>query len=131
WKDLEIGSIGTQHTENWMLSAQNLGFYEYLYGAQYNLPRVYNQQMAENYQFAKGQGVIGHVAEIYPNWGEGPKPWVSAKLQWDPDQDVDLLLYDWYLHAVGEEAAPYLEQYFEKWEQIWTERMLESDWYLR
>src|SRR5699024_472365 len=57
------------------------------------------------------------------------KPWISAKLQWDPSQDVDLLLEDWYTSAVGNEAAPYLQAHFEHWEDIWTERMLDADWF--
>ncbi|MDF2671042.1 MAG: hypothetical protein K0R67_3348 [Paenibacillus sp.] len=129
WADLLIGTAGMQHTERWQQAATSLGFYDYMYGALYNVPRVYIHKMAENYQYGQEHGVIGHVAELYPNWGEGPKPWVSAKLQWNPDQNVDQLLNDWYVSAVGEEAAPYLQQYYEYWEQFWTTRIFTSDWY--
>src|SRR5690606_29570476 len=36
---------------------------------------------------------------------------------------------EWYELAVGEEAAPYLAQYYEYWEQFWTTRIYESEWY--
>ncbi|WP_158560245.1 DUF4838 domain-containing protein [Paenibacillus contaminans] len=130
WIDPPMGNAGASHTENWQNAATNLGWYEYLYGSPYSVPRVYPHQMAENYKYANEHGVIGHVAELYPNFGEGPKPWVSAKLQWDPEQDVDALLGEWYERAVGAQAAPYLQQYYEYWEQFWTTRIFESDWYL-
>ncbi|NLC43874.1 MAG: DUF4838 domain-containing protein, partial [Clostridiales bacterium] len=110
--------------------AENIGWYDYMYGAAYSLPRVYFNQMDENYKFAKDQGIIGHVAELYPNFaGEGPKAWLASKLQWDPDQDVDALLDDWYVSAVGEDAAPYLREYFEFWEEFWTVRILDFNWF--
>ncbi len=130
WIDPDMAAIGNDITEQWQLKADNLGFYEYLFGTPYNLPRVYMNQMADNYEYAKEHNVVAHVAELYPNFGEGPKPWLSAKLQWDPDQDVDLLLDEWYERTVGEDAASYLEQYFDLWENFWTVRVLNTDWYL-
>ncbi|MFD0714469.1 DUF4838 domain-containing protein [Paenibacillus sp. GCM10027626] len=129
WTDEPIGAAGKQHTENWLQSASSLGWYEYLYGSPYNVPRIYLHKMAENYRYGDEHGVIGHVAELYPNFGEGPKPWVSAKLQWNPNQDVDQLLQQWYTSAVGEEAAAYLRQYYELWEGFWTTRIFGSSWY--
>jgi alpha-glucuronidase len=43
---------------------------------------------------------------LIPFWGEGPKPWIYNKLQWNPNQNVDALLDDWYRAAVGEQDAP-------------------------
>ena len=112
-----------------MKSATNLGFYDYLYGAPYNIPRMYMQKMSENYRYAAEHSVIGHAGEMYPNFGEGPKPWISAKLQWNPQQDVNQLLEEWYVRAVGVEAAPYLQEYYEYWEHFWTTRIFKSSWY--
>ncbi|MBP1990854.1 DUF4838 domain-containing protein [Paenibacillus eucommiae] len=130
WLDESIGEVAEQHMESWRQVAVNLGWYEYLYGTPYNVPRVYNHKMADNYKYAQEQGVIGHVAELYPNFGEGPKPWLSAKLQWDSSQDVDQLLNEWYTRAVGADAALYLKQYYDYWEVFWTTRMFQSSWYL-
>jgi len=130
WIDPDIGPIGEAISTQWQLKADSLGWYEYMYGTPYNLPRVYMEQMADNYKYAKEHGVVAHVAELFPNFGEGPKPWVAAKLQWDPDQDVNLLIDDWVERAVGTAAADDLKSYYALWDQFWTERVFQSDWYL-
>src|SRR5699024_5868556 len=61
--------------------------------------------------------------------GDGPKAWLYAKLQWNPDQDVDALLDEWYKRAVGEAAASDLAAYFDMWESIWTKRLKDSPWF--
>ncbi|RAV20298.1 DUF4838 domain-containing protein [Paenibacillus contaminans] len=129
WVLPENETTGKGQTALWEAKATNIGFYEYLYGASYNLPRMYMQQMAENYKYAQDHKVIAHVAELYPNFGEGPKPWVSAKLQWNPNLDVNELEDEWYERAVGTAAAPYLKQYYEYWETFWTTRIFQSSWY--
>ncbi|RAV17794.1 hypothetical protein DQG23_25620 [Paenibacillus contaminans] len=129
WIDPIYGNDGKQHMTMWQPAANSLGWYEYLFGWPYTLPRVYPHEMAENYKYARDHGVIGHVAELAPNFGEGPKTWLSAKLQWDPDQNVDVLLNEWYVRAVGPESAPYLQQYYEHWEEFWTTRMFTTNWY--
>ncbi|MBP1988681.1 DUF4838 domain-containing protein [Paenibacillus eucommiae] len=130
WSDPELGNAGKDLTERWLQSATNLGYYEYLYGTPYNIPRTYVHRMADNYKYEQENGAIAHVAELITNFGEGPKPWVAAKLEWNADQDVDALLQQWYKRAVGEAAAPYLKQYFDHWEEFWTSRVFQSEWYL-
>ncbi len=129
WNDRDFGDTGMRHTQLWQQHATQLGWYEYLYGSPYALPRVYPHVMAENYKYAQHHNVTAHAAELYPNFGEGPKPWVSAKLQWNPDLDVDELLTEWYVRAVGDEAAPYLKSYYELYEKFWTMRIWETSWY--
>ena len=130
WADPVLGERGRELTRKWSEAAPGgLGWYEYLYGSPYMVPRFHVHQMAENYRFARANGAVAMYAELYPNWGEGPKPWISAKLQWNPDQDVDALLEEWYVRAVGEEAAPYLAAYYAHWEDFWTRRVFASDWY--
>ncbi|MBP1993822.1 DUF4838 domain-containing protein [Paenibacillus eucommiae] len=129
WSDPSMEEAGKQHAENWNEAATNLGFYEYFFGSLYNLPRVYMHKMDEVYKYAQELGVIGHVAELFPNFGEGPKPWVSAKLQWNPNLDTDELLNEWYERAVGTEAAPFLAQYYSQWEEFWTTRILDTKWF--
>jgi len=117
-------------TEAWTAVAANLGFYEYIYGSQYHVPRIYMETLSEMYKYAADNKVIGHVGELFPNFGgEGAKPWALAKLQWDADLDVNDLTYEWYERAVGEEAAPYLEQYYAIWENFWTNQIFATEWY--
>ncbi|MCU6710559.1 DUF4838 domain-containing protein [Paenibacillus sp. J5C_2022] len=130
WADPAAKAAGHQLTEQWLQRAAQVGFYDYIYGSPYLVPRLYPHLIADTYRYAQEQGVSAHYAELYPNWGEGPKAWLAAKLQWDPLQDVDVLLQEWYVRAVGEDAAPYLQDYYEHWEQFWTTEALSLPWFL-
>lgn len=131
WIDKEIESEGKRITEWWASKSPFLGWYDYIYGTPYLLPRVYFHKMAEYYRYGYANGVKTLTAEAYPNWGEGPKLYVALKLQWNPNLDVDTLLKDWYVSAVGEEAASDLEAYYEIWEDFWTKRILNTKWFTK
>jgi|LSQX01.3.fsa_nt_gb hypothetical protein len=131
WADPEIRAEGEEMTRAWHRASPTVGWYDYLYGTPFCLPRVYFHRMAEYYRFARASGVKVHYAEAYPNWGEGPKLYISLKLQWNPDQDVDQLLREWYDRAVGPAVAPELAAYYAHWEKFWTERALKSRWFSR
>jgi len=129
WIDAEIRSDGQRMTRRWHEACPLLGWYDYIYGSPYCLPRVWFHEMADYYRFGYANGVRAMYAEAYPNWGEGPKLYVSLKLQWDPRQDVDALLGDWYRRAVGPDAAGDLAAYYAHWEDFWTRRILASPWF--
>ncbi|BBH24226.1 hypothetical protein Back11_55710 [Paenibacillus baekrokdamisoli] len=129
WIDPVKRLEGHDHTERWKKAADHLAFYEYLYGTPYCVPRVYIHRMAENYKYARNTNVIAHVAELFPNFGEGPKPWISAKLQWNPFLNIEDLLSQWYIRTVGIKAASYLREYFEYWEYFWETRIFKTKWY--
>jgi len=129
WIDPEIRATGEALTRAWHEKSPVVGWYDYIYGTPYCLPRVWFHHMAEYYRFGHANGVRALYAEAYPNWGEGPKLYVSLKLQWDPEQDVDALLEDWFVRCVGADAAPYLAQYYAHWEDFWTRRVRETTWF--
>jgi len=129
WIDPEARAAAEELTRRWAEASPTVGWYDYIYGASYLVPRVYCHVMAEYYRFAHANGVRALTAEAYPNFGEGPKLYVSLKLQWDPYADVDELLDEWYEPAVGPEAAPYVRRYYEHWEDFWTRRILDSGWW--
>jgi hypothetical protein len=131
WIDPQIRAEGRRITEWWEKMSPTLGWYDYIYGSAYCVPRVWFHEMADYYRYAHEHGVRALYAEAYPNWGEGPKLYVSLKLQWDPQQDVDALLHDWYVRAVGEAAAGDLAAYYAHWEDFWTRRILDSKWFTR
>lgn len=131
WIEPEARASAEELTRRWAEAATTVGWYDYIYGAAYLVPRVYMHTMAQYYRFAHESGVRCLTAEAYPNFGEGPKLYVSLKLQWDPDQDVDALLDEWYECAVGSEAAPSVKQYYEHWEDFWSRRILESKWWAK
>ncbi|WP_158560447.1 DUF4838 domain-containing protein [Paenibacillus contaminans] len=129
WIDDETKEQGQSQMEQWNAVANELGWYDYTYGTFYVVPRMYQHQMAENYQYAYEHQVSSIYMEMYSNWGDGPKPWVTSKLLWNPNLNIDDLLDEWYLGAVGETAAADLKSYYALWEQIWTERMKTSEWF--
>ncbi len=129
WIHPEIRTAGHQATEAWAAVSPSLGWYDYIYGTPYCLPRVYFQTCQDYIRYGSQQQVRASYAELYPNWGEGPKPYVFLKLWWNPEADVDALLQEWYQRCVGPEAAPLLAQYYSIWERFWTEDILSSEWF--
>jgi len=89
------------------------------------LPRVL-PRLAEVPAIRRGPRGQGALREIYPNWGEGPKPYIFMKLG-EPKQDVDKLLAEWYDRCVGPAAAPDLAKFYAIWERFWTKDILKSN----
>lgn len=114
--------------EEWNEKANILGWYDYLYGRSYLLPRVYSRHIGDYYRLLHENGVRVINSQAGLTLGEIPKYYAAQKLKWDPYQDVDALLEDYYLRIGGEESAPYLQTYFDFWEEFWTERILETEW---
>jgi hypothetical protein len=129
WANPESRKANEEVTQRWGKASPVTGWYDYIYGAAYLVPRVYPHLMGEYYRFAHRNGVRGLTAEAYPNFGEGPKLYVSLRLQWDPERDVDQLLDEWYTLAVGAEAAPHIRKYYAHWETFWTRTTLQSKWW--
>lgn len=129
WVHPGIREAGQAATVAWHAASPTLGWYDYIYGTPYCLPRVWFHHSQSYLQFARDTGVRAHYAEIYPNWGEGPKPYVFLKLWWNPDRNVDALLDEWYRRCVGPAAAPALRQYYAIWERFWTRDILDSQWF--
>lgn len=130
WVDPAAEAAGHALTDRWLAVCTRLGFYDYLYGAPYLLPRIFPHRYAQTIRYAKAKGVVAHYAELYPNWGEGPKPWITAKLLWNAGADVDALQREWLMRAVGTASAGYLGAYYQLWERFWAERVPASDWFL-
>lgn len=129
WLDPVMKAAEQQRALQWEQMTAQLGWYDYMYGSSYVVPRVYPHLTADNYRFALEHGVTANYVEMYPSGGDGPKAWVTAKLLWDPERDVDDLLQEWYERTVGPEAAPDLAAYYDLWESFWTERVPGSSWF--
>ncbi|MGI6082090.1 MAG: DUF4838 domain-containing protein [Limnochordia bacterium] len=130
WIDDEIREAGYRQMEAWNEVAAQVAWYDYMYGGNlYVVPRIFSHVMAENFRYAKANNVVGTYTEMYHTVVDGPKPWLSARLQWNPDQDVDQLLDEWYVRAVGPEAAADLAAFYDLWEHFWTVRIKESPWF--
>jgi formylglycine-generating enzyme required for sulfatase activity len=130
WIDPTVKAVGHSMSEDWFNAAENLGWYDYLYGRPYCLPRVYFHLAQDYLQYGDSHGVVAQTAELYPNWGEGPKPYIQAKLWWNPYADIDKLLNEWYTSFAGPAAADYIEEYFTIWEEFWTEVIPSTPWFI-
>jgi hypothetical protein len=87
WVHRKFEVPGKKITKLWRKKSSTLGWYDYIYGTPYLIPRVYFHKMADYYRYGYGNGVRAMYAEAYPNWGEGPKLYVALKLQWNPKLD--------------------------------------------
>jgi hypothetical protein len=134
WADPTIAAEGQRLTQAWAKASPTLGWYEYIFGLSYMMPRVYFHEMAESLKFGYENGARGYFAEAWilsvpKDWIEGPKLYLTMKLLWDPYLDVDKTLRAWYESAVGKDAAPYLKAYFAYLEEFWTQRIPQSEWF--
>lgn len=77
-------------------------------GWQQGFPDIPIRRNAEVIKFAAEHGGIGaSVDMVWEYWAtQGPLYYVAAQLMWDPDQDVDEILADYYQHAFGPAAEP-------------------------
>ena len=131
WLDKDKEAHGHALTNKWKELSNQLGWYDYIYGGAYDLPRVYFHHQAEYLRWGYAHGVRHHYAEYYPreDWHEGPKFYLAMKLLWNIDLDVDATLDEWYRLAVGEKAAPYLKEYYARLENFWTTRATQTSWF--
>lgn len=128
WANEALQQAGHERTLAWGKVAPVLGWYDYAYGLCYMVPREWFHVMQKYLSWGAAHHVKYYYAELGPNWGEGPRAWVLTKLLWNPNQDVDSLLQDWYVHAAGNKAAPKLKAFYAIWERFWTKDIYHSKW---
>lgn len=129
WVDSAFEQNDKQNLADWSAVAQQVAWYDYTYGTPYVVPRSYNLRMAQTYAYGAQHDVAAITTELYPNWGEGPKPWIQLKLMWNPALNASSLMDEWCHRAVGPLAAPYLRQYYDLWEHFWTQIVPTSPWF--
>lgn len=83
-------------------------------GWQQGLPDLSVQQTIEDYKFIAENHCIGiYIDAIWEHWAtHGPQYYMMAQLTWDPSQDADAVLDDYYHRAFGP-AADEVRAYFE------------------
>lgn len=129
WIDDDVRSAGHHQMEQWNKVANQVAWYDYMYGFMYHVPRPFPRLLAETLSYGSKNNVIGFYTETHYHAGEGPKGWIIAKLLWNPDQDIEALLQQWYERAVGPKAAIDLAAFFDYWERFWMERIPGTPWF--
>ena len=142
WADPVRKAKDLQRQNGWSAIASELCWWDYCGANRYVLPRITPRHTAltltEGYKAKVRHAFIQHtplgIEEGCGNeqiWAEGPMAYVMLKMLWDPTQDVEKVLDDWYQTAVGPQAAPYLKRYFDRVEKFWTKDMIKGDWFKR
>jgi len=120
WVNPEDKKADLALIDAWMERLDRIGIYEYLYGLGYSVPRLYTHRLADMLRYVGNKKPLsGLYAEIYSHHGlDGPKAWLTERLLWNPNQDVDQLLAQWSAACFGPAAEP-MRQYFDLLEQTW------------
>ena len=137
WVDPARRAFYLKRNEKWSRISSEMMWYDYFYNNRYVLPRIYPHLTAEIIKTGYKQGVRHMFAEYFTIDGtelgkmrcDGPSPYIAFKLLWNPELDVDQLLEEWYICAVGRKAAPYLKKYFEELENFWMNKAWKTKWF--
>ncbi len=118
WRDPEYREEDKALIEAWSRSgAERIGTWDYYYGAPYPYPRQFNQWIIESIRHLAENGVdVFYTPMPYMLAYDGPKAYLAAQLLWDPWQDVDVLLDEFYESVFGP-AASSMRDYYESFEQ--------------
>lgn len=129
WRDPDFQTEDQELIRRWVESgAEKVGLYDYYYGRQYLIPRVFTQQIAESIRFAHDTGVRGFYAEAYPILPyDAPKLTLATQLLQDVTADPEAVLDEYYSSRFGE-AAPAVRQFFKLAERQWTTQPGRGRW---
>ena len=103
--------------KEWSKLRSNVWVYEYWAGYNWLGPIPMEKMVAEKIRSYRDLGVQGIYNETHPSWGpQGLLMYVTAKLQWDPDIDIDAELAVYYRNYYGPAAGP-MQSYHERWQK--------------
>ncbi|HUS81042.1 MAG TPA: DUF4838 domain-containing protein, partial [Armatimonadota bacterium] len=122
WHDPEYKQSDMDFARTWAEAAGAFGTYDYT-GLTWTMPRVYPHLMAESLRFYDEVGAVAVTNEAFPTWWyAGPQLYLRAKLMWDPRQDPDAVLGDFYSGFFGPAREP-MKRFYDVLEaRIMTER---------
>jgi len=113
--------------KSWSGVATTLGFHEHHFDNGGYAPRLMLRSTADMLKSCNAQGVRAYHGEEYPHWGlSTPKTYITARLLWDVNADVEALLDDFCQRFFEEASAP-MRKYYARLEEIWnTQPALEN-----
>ncbi len=129
WHDPEYRKQDKELIRAWTASgAERVATWDYYFGAPYLYPRQFNQWIGESLQFMADAGVDVFFSQLPSFWGlDGAKAWLTAELLWDPQQDAEQLLDDYYSNFFGAAAEP-MRAFYELAERHRNENEGEGEW---
>ncbi len=127
WHDPEYKREDQDFARRWAEAAGAFGTYDYT-GLGWMLPRSYPHLMAESLRFYDSVGAVAITNEAWPIWWySGPMMYLRAKLMWDPDQDPDEILDEFYSGFFGPAEAP-MKRLYDRFEAC-MEKEREGKWF--
>lgn len=129
WADLEIKQKDINALKSWNNVVNEVGWYDYIYGVNYIVPRPYFKLMGEYLEYGYNNGVKHFVSEFYTNPLEGPKGWIVSKLLIDPSLDPNQLLEEWCVSAFGKQSSTDMVKFYKIWENFWVNDIPKSKWW--
>ncbi len=114
----EVGEFA-ELVERWGKMSYQMGIYEYVYGAGFVIPRLYNRYILKNIAERYNIGVDGFYGESSPNWAlDGIKYWMISKMLWNNKLDPKELERDYLENCFGPVAGT-MQKYFDFLEEAW------------
>ena len=108
--------------------AERVATWDYYFGAPYPYPRQFNQWIIESIRHLNTQGVDVFFSQLPSVWGmDGAKSWLAAELLWDPSQDAEALLDEYYTNFFGAAASP-IREFYEYAEHHRNQNEGKADW---
>lgn len=106
WQDADYRKEDKALIRRWADSgAETLAVWDYYFGAPYPYPRQFNQWIIESIPFLAENNVSVFFSQLPSTWGlDGAKGWLATQLLWDPFQDGDALLNEFYDNFFGAAA---------------------------
>ena len=115
--------------QRWAQSgAERIGTWDYYFGAPYPYPRQFNQWIIESLRHLADNKVTIFFSQFPSAWGlDGGKAWLTARLLWDPHQDAEALLDEYYTQFFGP-AAKSMRTFYEQAEAHRNENEGTANW---
>lgn len=107
WHDPAYRDEDRELIRRWAQSgAERIASWDYYFGAPYPYPRQFNHWIDTSLKYLHAQGVDVFFSQLPAAWGlDGAKAWLTSELLWDPQQDAEALLDEFYSHFFGAAAA--------------------------
>jgi hypothetical protein len=114
--------------DGWAAAVSKLGYRTYNYNlAECLVPFSKLSVWAHDIPYLKRKGCIGVNLETLANWEiYGPHIYLSIRLAYDPDADVQVLMDDYYRRFYGPKAGAAMKRYWQEIDSAFAEMPCES-----
>jgi len=110
--------------KSWAEVASTLGFHEHHFDNGTYAPWLALRSTAEVLRTCNRLGVRAYHGEEYPHWGlTTPKTYITARLLWNVNEEVEALLQDYCQKFFGAAAAP-MRRHYDRLEEAWNAQPL-------